>query len=177
MNHRQDGATIKAPREEVHPPPLPPLTLPALLSLFLLMFFSRLLRKVNLHTYKSDQNHREQTIRARYYLQDALDYRRYNALCGSLRQLAHRLAALDPEDAYRTRVESELLEKLWAMGILKRSREQGAGLSSVEHDVTVSALCRRRLGVVMARSGMVDSVKTVISPFFFFRFLLQTIKS
>lgn len=120
---------------------------------------------MNLHSYKSDQNHREQTIRARYYLTDVLDYRKYNALCGSLRQLAHKLAVLDPEDAYRRQTESELLEKLWAMGILKQSREQGAGLSAVEHDVTVSAMCRRRLGVVMARSGMVDSVKTV--RFFF----------
>jgi U3 small nucleolar ribonucleoprotein protein IMP3 len=46
------------------------------------------------------------------------------------------------------------------MGILKRSREQGAGLSSVEKDVTVSAFCRRRLGVLMVRTGMVENVST-----------------
>lgn len=54
-----------------------------------------------------------------------------------------------------------MLDKLWRMGILKQSREQGAGLSRVEREVTVSAFCRRRLGVVMARSGMVESIKTV----------------
>ena len=46
------------------------------------------------------------------------------------------------------------------MGILKQSREQGSGLSSVEKDVTVSAFCRRRLGVAMVRIGMVGDIGT-----------------
>ncbi|KAL1967863.1 hypothetical protein VTN77DRAFT_2552 [Rasamsonia byssochlamydoides] len=123
----------------------------------------KLLKKVDLYTYKSDGGHREQAIRNRYLLQNPLDYKKYNALCGSLRQLAHRLSALDPESAFRKQIESEVLEKLWAMGILKQNREQGAGLSRVEHDVTVSAFCRRRLGVVMARNGMVENVKTAVT--------------
>lgn len=91
-----------------------------------------------------------------------MDYRKYNALCGSLRQLAHKLSQLDPDaDPLRKKLESELLEKLWRMGILKQSREQGAGLSKVERDVTVSALCRRRLAVFMVRSGMVETIKAV----------------
>jgi U3 small nucleolar ribonucleoprotein protein IMP3 len=49
------------------------------------------------------------------------------------------------------------------MGILKNSREQGAGLSAVEHDVSVSAFCRRRLGVLMTRNGMVPDVKTAVT--------------
>jgi len=123
----------------------------------------KLLRKVDLHTYKSDAGHREATIRRRYYLQQPLDYQKYNSLCGSLRQLAHKLSALDPDsDPVRKRIESEVLEKLWAMGILKRSREQGAGLSRVERDVTVSAFARRRLGVVMVRTGMVENVPAAV---------------
>ncbi|CRG90497.1 U3 small nucleolar ribonucleoprotein protein IMP3 [Talaromyces islandicus] len=122
-----------------------------------------LLRKVNFHTYKSDNNHREQSIRARYYLQGTLDYQKYNTLCGNLRSLAHKLSALDPDDPFRKKTESEILEKLWAMGILKQSREQGAGLSAVEHDVTVSAFCRRRVGVLMTRNGMVPDVKTAVT--------------
>ncbi|CAL5874798.1 uncharacterized protein PFLUO_LOCUS9100 [Penicillium psychrofluorescens] len=120
----------------------------------------KLLRKVDFHTYKSDGAHREHQIRQRYMLQDPMDYKKYNALCGSLRQLAHKLSALDPDgDATRKKVESELLEKLWRMGILKQSREQGAGLSRVEREVTVSAFCRRRLAVLMVRSGMVETIK------------------
>lgn len=45
--------------------------------------------------------------------------------------------------------------------MLKQSREQGAGLSRVEREVTVSAFCRRRLAILMVRSGMVENVKAV----------------
>lgn len=61
----------------------------------------------------------------------------------------------------RKQLESQMLEKLWSMGILKQNREQGAGLSKVEREVTVSTFARRRLGVVMARNGMVESVPSV----------------
>lgn len=47
------------------------------------------------------------------------------------------------------------------MGVLKQNREQGAGLSRVEREVTVSAFCRRRLAILMVRSGMVENVKAV----------------
>lgn len=96
-----------------------------------------------------------------------MDYKKYNALCGGLRQLAHKLSQLDPDsDPTRKKIESEVLDKLWRLGILKQSREQGAGLSRVEREVTVSAFCRRRLGVIMVRTGMVENIKTVrFSPF------------
>ncbi|KAI9927615.1 hypothetical protein ASPWEDRAFT_176097 [Aspergillus wentii DTO 134E9] len=124
----------------------------------------KLLRKVDFHTYKSDGGHRENEIRQRYHLQDPMDYKKYNAICGSLRQLAHKLSQLDPEtDPVRKKHESEMLEKLWRMGILKQSREQGAGLSRVEREVTVSAFCRRRLAVVMVRSGMVETIKAAVT--------------
>ena len=48
------------------------------------------------------------------------------------------------------------------MGITKQSRSQGAGLSAVEKEVTVSAFARRRLGVVMVRTGMVEHVSTAV---------------
>lgn len=106
-----------------------------------------------------------------------MDYRKYNTMCGSLRQLAHKLSALDPDsDPLRKKIESELLEKLWRMGILKQSREQGAGLSRVEREVTVSAFCRRRLAVFMVRNRMVETIQAVCfsssssSHFFFFFF-------
>lgn len=98
-----------------------------------------------------------------------MDYKKYNALCGNLRQLAHKLSELDPTtDPVRKKVEGEVLDKLWRMGILKQSREQGAGLSRVEKEVTVSAFCRRRLAVVMVRTGMVQTIKAVCLPFSFY---------
>ena len=122
---------------------------------------SRLLRKVDLLTYKSDgPSHREAQIRRRYHLTQPLDYTKYNTLCGKLRHLAHLLSNLDPADPYRLQTESVMLEKLFHIGILSKSREQGSGLSAVENDVTVSALCRRRLGVVLVRSRMVENLQT-----------------
>jgi U3 small nucleolar ribonucleoprotein protein IMP3 len=123
----------------------------------------KLLRKVDLITYKSDgPSHREHSIRRRYHLTHPLDYSKYNTLCGRLRKLAHLLSNLEPSDPYRLQTETVMLEKLHAMGIIKQSRAQGAGLSSVENDVTVSALCRRRLGVVMVRTGMVEHVSIAV---------------
>jgi U3 small nucleolar ribonucleoprotein protein IMP3 len=123
---------------------------------------ARLLRRVDLLSYKSDgPSHRSASIIRRYHLTGGqLDYSKYNALCGRLRQIAHLLSNLDPTDQYRREMEEIVLEKLWQMGVLKQSRSQGAGLSSVEKDVTVSAICRRRLGIIMVRSGMVQHVST-----------------
>ncbi|GFF28756.1 U3 small nucleolar ribonucleoprotein protein IMP3 [Aspergillus udagawae] len=124
----------------------------------------KLLRKVDFINYKSDGGHREHQIRQRYHLQNDTDYKSYNALAGSLRQLAHKLSQLDPDsDPLRKKIESEVLDKLWRMGLLKQSREQGAGLSRVEREVTVSAFCRRRLAVVMVRTGMVETIKAAVT--------------
>lgn len=122
----------------------------------------KLLRKVDLLTYKSDNDHREASIRRRYHLASPLDYSKYNTLCGALRKLAHLLAALPPDSPFRIATETALLEKLHAIGILKQSRSQGGGLSAVEKDVTVSAFARRRLPIVMVRNGMVEHVKAAV---------------
>lgn len=80
----------------------------------------------------------------------------------SHRQLAHSLAALDPSDPVRHKHESLLLEKLYDMGILGTAGAGGKGkLSEVEKKVTVSSMCRRRLGVVMTRLKMADTVQAV----------------
>lgn len=132
----------------------------------------KLLRKVDFYTYRqSDPQHREHAIRRRYHLTHPLDYSKYNTLCGNLRSLAHKLAALDPADAYRVKMETAVLEKLWDMGVLKKGREQGGSLSSVEREVTVSAFARRRLGVIMVRMGMVELVSAVcVSSILLLRF-------
>lgn len=124
----------------------------------------RLLRKVDFTTYASDNNHRDAAIIRRYAIQKPSDYTSYNRLCGSLRQLAHKLAALEPSDPVRQRHERLLLEKLFDMGIIGTGGAGGTGkLSDVEHKVTVSAFARRRLGVVMTRLRMADTVQAAIS--------------
>ena len=65
----------------------------------------------------------------------------------SLRQLAHRLSLLPPDNPVRRKHEELLLNKLVDMGILSSASK----LSNVEHGATVSAMARRRLPVVMTR--------------------------
>jgi U3 small nucleolar ribonucleoprotein protein IMP3 len=54
----------------------------------------------------------------RYAIQGRDDYRKYNQLAGSLRQLAHKISALDPADPFRRKHEDLMLGKLHDMGIL-----------------------------------------------------------
>ena len=110
----------------------------------------------------------------RYHIQDREDYHkyvssidmfffvpltlgRYNKLCGSLRSFAHRISLLPAQDPFRSRMEDQLLSKLYDMGVLNTS----AKLSDVENKLTVAAFCRRRLGVFMCMSKMVETVSAV----------------
>lgn len=56
-------------------------------------------------------------------------------------------------------MESQLLSKLYDMGVLNTT----AKLSEIENKLTVAAFCRRRLGVVMHRLNMAESVSAVSS--------------
>jgi U3 small nucleolar ribonucleoprotein protein IMP3 len=119
---------------------------------------SKLLRKVDFTTYKSsDPHHRASAVLRRYHIQAPADYTKYNRLAGSLRQLAHKLTLLDPTDPIRRKHEELLLGKLYDMGVLS----QRSKLSEVERKVGVSAFARRRLGVVMTRLRMCESVSAV----------------
>lgn len=119
----------------------------------------KLLRKVDFVTYKSDNNHRDAAVIRRYAIQNPTDYAKYNRICGSLRQLAHKLTELEPDDPIRRKQEDSMLEKLFDMGIVGTGGGGKGKLSDVEHKVTVSAFARRRLGVVMTRLSMADTVQ------------------
>jgi hypothetical protein len=46
---------------------------------------------------------------------------RYNKICGNLRSLIHRLSLLPAQDPFRQQKETEMLNKLYDMGILGTS--------------------------------------------------------
>ncbi|KAK7952188.1 uncharacterized protein PG986_007916 [Apiospora aurea] len=117
----------------------------------------KLLKKVDFITYKSDNNHRDHEVIRRYSIQKVEDYHKYNRLCGSIRQYAHKLSQLNPESAFRRKHEDLLLEKLYDMGVLAQTSK----MSSVEK-ITVSAFARRRLPVVMQRLKMSETVSGAI---------------
>ena len=77
-----------------------------------------------------------------------------------MRALAHRLALLPAQDPFRTRMEAQILSKLYDMGVLNLDSK----LSDVENKLTVAAFCRRRLGVVMTRLKMAETVSAVYLP-------------
>ncbi|KAK5115535.1 hypothetical protein LTR62_001194 [Meristemomyces frigidus] len=118
----------------------------------------RLLKKVDFVNYPQDAAHRSAAIIRRYSVSNPTDYTSYNRLAGNLRHLAHRIALLPPESAFRRKQEDLLLEKLHDMGLLGIGGEGKGKLSDVERKITVSAFCRRRLGVVMTRLRMAETV-------------------
>lgn len=82
---------------------------------------------------------------------------RYNQLVGKLRHLSLRLSTLPANDPFRAKQESQLLSKLYDMGLL----DTGAKMSDIMEKISVSGFCRRRLGIVMCKLKMSESVKQV----------------
>ncbi|KAH8893147.1 hypothetical protein GQ53DRAFT_821874 [Thozetella sp. PMI_491] len=118
----------------------------------------KLLKKHDFITYKSDNNHRAAEVARRYMIQKPEQYHRYNRLCGSLRQLAHRLSLLPPDNAVRQKHEKLMLEKLYDLGVLNGKSK----LSDVERKVTVASFARRRLPVVMTRLRMAENLTAAV---------------
>lgn len=98
----------------------------------------------------------------RYHIQDREDYHKYNRLCGQIRSYAHRLSLLPAQDPFRPKMEGQLLSKLYDMGVLNTT----AKLSDIENKLTVAAFCRRRLGVVVCRLKMAETVTAVCASTF-----------
>lgn len=84
-------------------------------------------------------------------------YHRYNKICGAIRSFAHRLSILPAQDPFRSTMESQLLSKLYDVGVLNSQ----AKLSDVDNKLTVAAFCRRRLAVFMCMSKMAETVSAV----------------
>lgn len=114
----------------------------------------KLLKKVDLYNYKQDNNHREADVIQRYQLTNRSDYHSYNKIVGKLKQVTRKLALLEPNDPFRIRHEQLLLEKLYAMGLLPTTSK----ISAIENKLTVSSLCRRRIGVMMVKFHMAQNV-------------------
>jgi U3 small nucleolar ribonucleoprotein protein IMP3 len=97
----------------------------------------------------------------RYHIQDRDDYAKYNRLCGSIHHLALRLSKLPSTDPFRGKTEASLLGKCYDMALV----DVGNKMSDLLSKVTVSSFARRRLGVVMVRLKMSETVKQVSAEF------------
>ncbi|KAH3679231.1 hypothetical protein WICPIJ_008665 [Wickerhamomyces pijperi] len=119
----------------------------------------KLLKKVDFLDWKSDNGHRDAQVMKLYHIQNREDYHKYNKICGDIRKLAHKLSLLQAGDPVRIKHEQLLLEKLYNMGILATKSK----ISDLENKVTVSALCRRRIAVVMCRLKMAENMKDAVT--------------
>ncbi|DBA68050.1 hypothetical protein WJX82_007239 [Trebouxia sp. C0006] len=118
----------------------------------------KLLKKVDFLQWKSENNHRELEIMRRYHIQGRDDYKKYSKLCGMVTRLVHFLRKLDASDPTRIELTDQLLEKLYALGIITTKKS----LIQLEK-LTVSAFCRRRLAVVMVRTKMSESLREAVT--------------
>ncbi|PWN26210.1 putative IMP3-component of the U3 small nucleolar ribonucleo protein [Jaminaea rosea] len=116
-------------------------------------------RRHDFLSWKSDAGMRETKVMRRYHIQERDDYHKYNTLVGKIRHLSLRLSTLPAEDPFRSKQESQLLSKLYEMGLL----DTGAKMSDIMEKVTVSAFCRRRLPIVMCRLRMSETVKQAVT--------------
>ncbi|KAL3143418.1 hypothetical protein ABBQ38_002242 [Trebouxia sp. C0009 RCD-2024] len=118
----------------------------------------KLLKKVDFLQWKSENNHRELEIMRRYHIQGRDDYKKYSKLCGMVTRLVHFLKKLESSDPVRIELTDQLLEKLYALGIITTKKS----LIQLEK-LTVSSFCRRRLAVVMVRTKMSETIREAIT--------------
>ena len=114
----------------------------------------KLLKKVDLYSWKSDNNIRESQILRKYLVQNREDYIKYNKIVGKITKMVAKLQGLAHDDPLRLDVSTQLLKKLYDMGIINST----TSLSVIEK-LTVSSFCRRRLPVVMVRCKMSENLK------------------
>ena len=119
----------------------------------------KLLRKVNLYSWKGDENIRVSKILRRYHISDRNDYATYSKLCGHITKLTAKLKTMDGSDPFRIDVTSQMTKKLFDMGVLNN---KVGNLKQCE-DIGVSSFCRRRLPVVMVRMKMSETLKEAVT--------------
>ena len=118
----------------------------------------KLLKKVDLYSWKSEHNHREIQVMRRYHIQNREDYEKYNKLCGYITQIVAKTKLLKPQDPARIQLTKSLLHKLYEMGVIPTEKN----LSLCEK-IPVSAFCRRRLPVVMVRLKMAQTLREAVT--------------
>lgn len=118
----------------------------------------KLIKKVDLFSWKSDQNIREAEVIRRYLLKNHEEYIEYSKIVGNITKLVAKLKGINSSDELRHQLSTQLLQKLYNMGIVKNT----SSLSGVD-TLSVSTFCRRRLPVVMVRLKMSETLKEAIT--------------
>ncbi|OHS97955.1 S4 domain containing protein [Tritrichomonas foetus] len=112
----------------------------------------KLLKKTNLFQWKKENNVRIGEIMARYCLQSSEEYHNYNRLVGKIQQFANFLRQMDPDDKVRITLTKQFVDRIYNLGII-----ESPVLSECEN-ITVAAVCRRRLPVVLKKLRFCEKV-------------------
>ena len=118
----------------------------------------KLLRKVDLYSWKGEDNLRVAKILRRYHIQNREDYTSYTRICGMVTKLAAKLKTLKHDDPFRVAMTDQLLTKMSDLGLIHKA----TSLKQAE-DITASLLCRRRLPVIMVRLKMAETLKVAVT--------------
>ena len=119
---------------------------------------NKLLKKVDFFSWKTNSNTRESSVIRKYYIQNREDYVKYSKIVGHVTKLVSKIKDLPQDNETRLKVSEQLLQKLSHMGLISDT----TNLTSIEH-LSVSALCRRRLPVVMVRLKMSENLKEAVT--------------
>eukprot|EP00980_Cylindrotheca_fusiformis_P004362 scaffold925_cov129-Cylindrotheca_fusiformis.AAC.15 len=118
----------------------------------------KLLRKVDLYSWKKEDNLHVAKIMRRYHIQNREDYTAYSRICGMVTKLAAKLKTLKNDDPFRIAMTDQLLTKLSDLGLINQTKS----LKQAD-DIMASALCRRRLPVIMVRLKMAETLRTAVT--------------
>lgn len=118
----------------------------------------KLLRKVDLYSWKNEDNLHIARVMRRYHIQNREDYNSYRRIVGMVTKLSNKIKSLKPDDSFRIAMTDQLLTKLRNLGIIDtdKSLEKADSLN-------VSAICRRRLPVIMMRLKMAQDLRAAVT--------------
>lgn len=119
----------------------------------------KLLKKVDFVNWKHDKSAREATMIRKFHIQKREDYVAYVRLTGRITSLVAKLRKMDVNDPVRIRVTQQLVERLYAMGVVS---SPSRGLSQCDR-LRMSSFAKRRLAVVMVRSRMVQYLREAVT--------------
>lgn len=113
---------------------------------------------MDLYSWKGEENLRIAKIMRRYHIQNREDYTSYRRIVGMVTKLSSKLKTLPSDDTFRIAMTDQLLTKLKDLGIIdtEKSLEKADSL-------TVSAICRRRLPVIMVRLKMAETLRVAVT--------------
>lgn len=82
----------------------------------------------------------------------------YVKICGMVTKLSAKLKTLKADDPFRIAMTEQLIDKLYDIGIISTKKS----LQKAE-EITASAICRRRIPVVMVRMKMAETVRAAVT--------------